>query len=72
MKKLLKQNDLFSDMQYFEMIVQSFKSGQRSQAISQFVAMPKKYKIGFLKESTVGGWNSGISNHNLRTLFDNL
>lgn len=72
MKKLLLQNELFSDMQYFEMIAESFKLGQPSQAINQFKAMPKKDKVGFLKSATVGGWRSNISNQNLQSLFDNL
>ena len=42
MKKLLKTYNFNSDMQYFEMIVESFINGQYTQAINQFKALPKK------------------------------
>ena len=44
MKKLLKIYSFFSDMQYFEMIVESVVNGQRTQAKEQFNAMPKENK----------------------------
>lgn len=72
MKKLLKSYGFNSDMQYFEMIVDSFHNGQFSQAYKQFGAMPKAYKITFLKSATVGGWESGLGDHKLSNLFDYL
>jgi hypothetical protein len=72
MKKLLKQYGFNSDMQYCEMIVESFHNGQFSQAYTQFDAMPRKKKIEMLKAMTVGGWNSGLASHKIANLFDRL
>lgn len=72
MKKLLATYNLNSDMQYFEMIVESFTNGQFSQAYSQFSAMPRKDRISFLKAATVGGWQSGLDDHKLMQLFDKI
>lgn len=49
MKKLLKQYEFNSDMQYFEMIIESVINGQRTQAKEQFNAMPKDNKKDFVK-----------------------
>jgi hypothetical protein len=72
MKKLLKIYGFNSDMQYFEMIVESFHNGQFSQAYSQFGEMPKKNKLEFLKAATVGGWDSGLAEHKIANLFDHV
>lgn len=72
MKKLLKDYGLNSDMQYFEIIVDSFHNGQFTQAYSQFEAMPKANKLNFLKSATVGGWNSGLAEHKIANLFDHV
>lgn len=72
MKKLLKTYSLNSDMQYYELIVDSFHNGQFSQAYDQFRAMPKTNRVAFLKAATVGGWNSGLGEHKLLQLFDNI
>ena len=70
MKKLISSYGFNSDMQYFEMIVTSFHNGQFSQAYEQFLAMPKKYRLSFLKAATVGGWDSGLASHKIANLFD--
>lgn len=70
MKKLLKAYQFNSDMQYFEMIIESFLNGQFSQAYSQFSAMPRKNRIQMLKSMTVGGWDSGLGSHKIANLFD--
>lgn len=70
MKKLLKDYGFNSDMQYFEMICDSFTNGQRTQAAEQFKAMPKCNKISMLKSITVGGWDSQLSNNDIMRLFD--
>jgi hypothetical protein len=70
MKKLLKAYSFNDDMQYFEMIVDSFLNGQRSQAWEQFNAMPKKNKVEFLKAATVGDWQTGLGDHIIKQLFD--
>jgi len=74
MAKLIKDYHLNSDMQYFEMIQESFINGQHTQAVNQFKALPKKNKIALLKAITVGGWfnQGGFSKQNIETLFDNL
>lgn len=70
MKKLLKQYGLNSDMQYFELITDSFVNGQRKQALNMFIALPKTDKINFLKASTVGGWDSGLSPAQITECFN--
>ena len=72
MKKLLKTYELNCDMQYFEMIAESFLNGNFTQAIEQFRAMPKINRIEFLKATTIGDWNSGIAKNKLSHLFDSL
>ena len=61
MKKLLKEYNFNSDMQYFEMIVTSVINGQRTQAKTQFNAMPKGYKKDFIRAIYGGAWTSGLS-----------
>ncbi len=72
MKKLLKIYGFNSDMQYYEMIAESFLNGQITQAHDQFLSLPKKQRIEFLKSATIGGWNSGINQRYLSVLFDML
>lgn len=72
MKKLLKIYSFNSDMQYFEMIVESFHNGNKTQAFEQFSAMPKSYRILFLKNATIGGWESALSRTTLGFLFDKI
>lgn len=59
MKKLLKEYSLNSDMQYFEIIVESVINGQRTQAKEQFNAMNKAYKKLFVK-NIYGSWNGNL------------
>lgn len=72
MKKLLKEYGLNSDMQYFEMIVESFINGQIVQGITQFEAMPHMIQISFIKAATIGDWQSGLSKNHLNYLFESL
>jgi hypothetical protein len=60
MKKLLKIYGFNSDMQYFEMIVESVINGNREQAKEQFKAMKQEDKIRFV-QSIFGAWVSGLS-----------
>lgn len=69
MKKLLKQYGFNSDMQYFEMIIESFINGQRSQAIQQFKAMPKKERQDMIK-AVVANWVTGIEGRDINLLID--
>lgn len=69
MKKLLKVYGLNSDMQYFEMIAESFVNGQHSQAIEQFKAMPKAYKIAMLKAACFD-WEINLPDNQMKLLFD--
>ena len=64
MKKLIKTYGLNSDMQYFELIVESLKNGQRKQAINQFLSMDKAYRVKFIKNALTN-WNSGLTNSEL-------
>jgi hypothetical protein len=70
MKKLLNEYALNSDMQYFEMIAESFLNGQYSQAKEQFKAMPKSYRISFLKSICGGNWVTSITQSQKDILFD--
>lgn len=70
MKKLLKTYNLNSDMQYMEMIAESFINGQYSQAKEQFKAMPKSYRIAMLKSLCSGNWMNGITQDQKDILFD--
>ena len=60
MKKLLKDYGFNSDMQYFEMVVESVINGNRTQAREQFNAMPRKIRKAFIV-SIYGNWESGLS-----------
>jgi len=60
MKKLIKTYGLNSDMQYFELIVESLKNGQRKQAINQFLSMDKAYRVKFIKNASVIFFTSHI------------
>jgi hypothetical protein len=72
MKKLLKIYGFNSDMQYLEMIADSFLNGQYSQAKEQFKAMPKSYRISMLKTLVSGNWLTTITDSQRDILFDNL
>lgn len=72
MKKLLKTYALNSNNEYFEMIIDNFTNRQKKQAIEQFKAMPKRYKIEFFKAVIIGDFKYCINDLNLFVLFDNL
>jgi len=59
MKKLLKDYDLNSDMQYFDMIVLSVINGQRTQAKELFNQMPRKVRKSFIV-SIYSNWITGL------------
>lgn len=71
MKKLLKEYSLNSDMQYFEMIVESYLNGQVIQAKEQFKVMPKQDKKSFIKSSLLW-WESGLTKEVLLKVFFEL
>lgn len=60
MKKLLKDYELNSDMQYFEMIADSVINGQRTQAKELFRAMRRKDKKAFVV-AIYTSWQSGLT-----------
>lgn len=70
MKKLLKSYNFNSDMQYFEMIVESVINGQRTQAKEQFKAMPKADKKNFLV-AIFGNWQTPLTQSD-KELFLNI
>ena len=70
MKTLLRDYELNSDMQYFEMIVDSVINGQRTQAKEQFNLMPRKVRKAFIV-SIYGNWDSGLSDSD-KAMFFNL
>jgi hypothetical protein len=71
MKKLLKEYSLNSDMQYFEMIAESYLNGQVEQAKNQFLAMPKQYRKSFIK-SGILYWGSGLTKQQIMNVFFEL
>lgn len=64
MKKLLKQYNFTSDMQYFEYIVDSLINGQQKQAIILFLSMPKGDRVQFIA-SALTVWQSGLTNEQI-------
>ena len=71
MKKLLKSYGLNSDMQYYELIVDSVINGQRTQAKEQFKAMSKKERKQFVK-SVLTDWNTPLDPRDKMMFFDLL
>ena len=49
MKKLLRVYGFNSDMQYYEMIAESYINGQKAQALQQFQELPKANKKEVIK-----------------------
>jgi hypothetical protein len=49
MKQILKTHNLTSNIQYFVMILNSFKNGNRQEALDQFKALPRKERKGLVK-----------------------
>jgi len=68
MKKLLKEYGFNSDMQYFEMIVESYLNGQVSQAQQQFKKLPKAEKQGFIRSSLLY-WKNGMTSEQVLNVF---
>lgn len=71
MKKLLKDYGFNSDMQYFEMIVDSVINGQRTQAKEQFKAMPKENQKAFVR-SIHTSWCTGLDARDKEFFFNIL
>ena len=71
MKKLLKEYDFNSDLQYFEMIVDSVINGNRTQAKAQFTAMPKQYQKKFIK-ALFGNWTTDLDVKDKNMFLDEL
>lgn len=63
MKKLLKQYGFTSDMQYFEMIVESVVNGQFQQAKAQFTALPRTERKEFVC-AILFNWSTGLNQGN--------
>jgi len=57
MKRLLKLYGFETIEDYRNMVLDSFNNGQRKQAKEQFIAMPKKDRIDFLKELYLNNLN---------------
>lgn len=72
MKKLLKEYDFNSDMDYFEMIIESFVNGQNTQAIDQFKALPKKERKNMVKMAVDGNLLYGLNNDKIALLINNI
>lgn len=72
MKKLLKLYNFNSDMDYFEMIIESFVNGQNKQAIDQFKALPKNERKNMVKMAVDGNWLHGINENEIALLIDNI
>lgn len=70
MKKLLKEYDFTSDVEYYQLIADSFFNGQKAQAWKQFSAMPKKNRIEMLKMITFKECDFYVADQNVRRLFD--
>jgi hypothetical protein len=71
MKKLLKEYELNSDMQYYEMVVESVINGNRTQAKEQFNAMPREDRKAFVL-SLFTDWGTGLSAQDKAMFFQLL
>ena len=69
MKKLLKYYGFHSDMQYYEMIVESVVNGQYTQSKEQFSKLPRENRKAFVK-AIYGNWNSGLDQNDKKTFID--
>lgn len=72
MKKLLKAYNFNSDMDYFEMVIESFVNGQNKQAVDQFKALPKKERKNMVKMAVDGNWLHGINENEIALLINNI
>lgn len=57
--KLLKDSGHENATAYYNMVVESFINGQRSQGIGQFHALPRKERIEFLQYCAQVSWDDG-------------
>lgn len=71
MKKLLKTHNFNSDMDYFQMICDSFNNGQINQAIEQFKALPRKERKRMVKH-LFGNWAADLHITQKHLLIDNI
>lgn len=71
-KQLLKQYGFTSDMQYMEMMVDSYVNGQREQAKQQFLALPKKTRQAVAGVFIFGDWQRTSNDTDLQKFFHNL
>jgi hypothetical protein len=69
MKKLLKKYGLNSDMQYFEMIVESVINGQRTQAKELFTSITKSERKSFVK-AICFEWQTGLETDDKEMFID--
>ncbi len=72
MKNLLKAYGLNSDIQYFDMIVESVINGQRTQAKEQFLAMPRKERKSFVGPLCFGTWRTPLQKQDVEMFFELL
>lgn len=70
MKKLLKQYGLNSDMEYYQMVADSFINGQITQGKTLFNQMVREYRVKMVRCILFGGWQSGLSKSQEIALFD--
>jgi len=69
--QLLNKYNFACDMQFYEMIIDSFLNGQREQAISQFKELPKQARKKMVV-ATMTTWQSGIIQSDLLTLIKEI
>ena len=69
MKKLLKKYGLNSDMQYFEMIVESVINVQRTQAKELFASLTKSERKSFVKAICLE-WQTGFKTDEKEMFID--
>lgn len=70
MKKLLKEYNLTSNAEYYEIVQESFINGQLKQAREQFKAMPRENQKDMVKAIDLGGMRDGAVLHDF--FFDLL
>lgn len=72
LSKLLKDYSLNSDIQYFEMILESLENGQRKQAVSQFNQLPKQSRKDFLLWAMTAHETPKLNQSTFSTLLNQL
>lgn len=71
MNNLLKKYTLYSNLDYYELVIKALNDGEQKQAIGLFLAMPKKYRKEFVAILSTN-YAKRIDDSNLRLLIQTI